>query len=573
MNLTENYRKTATEALSQTKIMLDTRLEVTEIHARALISNDNFDSALISFLTKPSTKNTVTLMGTVSGYLEAFEMGNELIASSMIFADNKFFDRYIEGRKQDFSFETSVFYEALKNLKPNEKAIKWLPTMIDPVYISSKKVIPCVRQFTVVGSSKPCYLVYQLSQDYLKDIVFNKQTFFDQIIVLNSSKDIIIGDDLESVEILKTLLTVNQNQFTLDAEKIELDGKKYFITSVPVKNTDWLMIGLKDESEMLDSLADIRNNIFIIAGIVGCLSMGVLFIISNKFTQDIRKLEEKMRYACEGHLSTRFLYPYKNEIGSLAESFNYMLGQIETLIANQNKHIYQLQRERRRLVEIQKQKRKAELQALQAQINPHFLYNTLNTLTWQAVDCGAEDVYAISSSLGKFFRISLSRGAEIISLSDELEQVESYLDIQSRRYKNKLAYSIDVPDSFKNYRILKLVLQPLVENAIYHGIKEKKVKGKIDITAKRSEENGEPILRLFVTDDGVGITPEKVEILNKGFASPIVPQSEGYGIYNVNERIRLYYGSNYGLKITSKKDVYTQVEIKIPVLKKEVEDV
>ena len=272
-----------------------------------------------------------------------------------------------------------------------------------------------------------------------------------------------------------------------------------------------------------------------------------------------------MRCVQNGEFHARFFYPYENEIGSLSRSFNYMIEEIQTLVKKQEESIQDLIVERNHVADMQKQKRHAELKALQAQINPHFLYNTLNTITWQAADQGMYDVSRMANSLGKFFRLSLSKGAEIIRLADEIEHVRCYLSIQEIRYQDKMHYQIDVPDQFLVCRVLKLILQPLVENAIYHGIKEKEGIGEIVITAFSEIQNGEAALILSVYDNGVGIAEEQLVDMNEQLKHGIRSTQDGYGIYNVNERIGLYYGSSFGLHYESCQGEYTKAILTIPM--------
>jgi hypothetical protein len=198
----------------------------------------------------------------------------------------------------------------------------------------------------------------------------------------------------------------------------------------------------------------------------------------------------------------------------------------------------------------EQEKRIAEFKALQAQINPHFLYNTLNTITWYALDKKAEEVAVMANSLGKFFRITLSKGRELITVSEEIDHVLSYLAIQSIRYKSKLEYSAAVSEDIGACGIIKFILQPLVENALYHGIKPKEGMGHIHIRGeKKAAGEKAPLLVFTVTDDGVGMSREKLAALNRNLAAGLIESGSGYGIYNVNERIRLYYGKAYGLTL------------------------
>jgi two-component system sensor histidine kinase YesM len=213
--------------------------------------------------------------------------------------------------------------------------------------------------------------------------------------------------------------------------------------------------------------------------------------------------------------------------------------------------------------EEQRAKREAELKILQAQIKPHFLYNTLDTIQWMAQERNAPDIAQITVALTHLFRIGLSKGNEIIPLSEELKHVESYLIIQLARYEDKLSYHIDLPEALKSQHVLKLILQPLVENAIYHGIKPKRGPGTIDIQVHRNEQR----LYIRVSDDGVGISAERLAELREMLQrTENRPAEAGFGLYNVHERIVLTYGEPYGLFVDSKDHQGTVIEVCLPVL-------
>lgn len=205
--------------------------------------------------------------------------------------------------------------------------------------------------------------------------------------------------------------------------------------------------------------------------------------------------------------------------------------------------------------------RKKELQLLQEQINPHFLYNTLDTIMWLAIDHQDDKVVEMVAALSGFFRTSLSHGEDKITIREELEHVENYLKIQQLRYGDIMEYSIDVPDEIKKNDIVKITLQPLVENALYHGLKKQREKGMIKISSVDDENN----IFLIVEDNGVGMQPEQVVQINKEMYEDIwVNRTTGFGIANVNRRIKLYYGEEYGLILESEPDIGTKVIVVVP---------
>ena len=211
----------------------------------------------------------------------------------------------------------------------------------------------------------------------------------------------------------------------------------------------------------------------------------------------------------------------------------------------------------------QVQLRKAELMVLQSQINPHFLYNTLDAITWLAEAGEQETVVKMVGSLSGFFRTSLNQGKDIVTLSEELQHIRSYLEIQKIRYQDILEYDINVSEKFGDVKIPKITLQPLVENAIYHGIKNKRGGGSISVTAKIESDD----LIIYVRDDGVGMDEERLHAVLDGIIEKKPEEKDIYGLYNVNERIRLYFGDDYGITLSSMRGVGTESVVRLPVNK------
>ena len=206
------------------------------------------------------------------------------------------------------------------------------------------------------------------------------------------------------------------------------------------------------------------------------------------------------------------------------------------------------------------EKKQAELEFLRSQINPHFLYNTLDAIVWLAEAGEQKKVVSMVGSLSDFFRISLNQGQDILDVREELQHVRSYLEIQQMRYQDILQYEICVPEELYSSRIPKITLQPLVENALYHGIKNKRGKGMIRIDGEM--EDSDCILR--ITDNGRGMTPERLGQVREGIRNRNACETEIYGLYNVNERIRLNFGEKYGITITSTYGEGTCVTVRLP---------
>ena len=271
--------------------------------------------------------------------------------------------------------------------------------------------------------------------------------------------------------------------------------------------------------------------------------------LSKSIYVPIKKLHDVTTTITKNDLQALMTSDNVDEITELGMSFNIMIGKIKELLDSKIKE--------------QENLKKAELRALQAQINPHFLYNTLDTIIWMAESKKTDQVVKMVTALSNFFRISLSKGMDWITIGEELERIKSYLTIQKMRYRDILDFKIEVGEGVSENTVLKLILQPLVENALYHGIKNKRQGGTISVRARR---NGMDEVLLEVEDNGIGFTPEKLAQLRGELAddSGDIKLESGFGIGNVNKRIRLYYGKPYGLSVESEYTTGTRVTLVIP---------
>ncbi len=279
------------------------------------------------------------------------------------------------------------------------------------------------------------------------------------------------------------------------------------------------------------------------------LSAVLLFLsyyIPKSITSPLRQLEKVTEQVAQGDFSVRSQVDTADEVGVLSDSMNVMIDKINDLLE-------QVKTEQVRL-------RKAEFQLLQSQINPHFLYNTLDAIVWLAESGEQETVVKMVGSLSDFFRASLNQGKDIVSVREELTHVRSYLEIQQIRYQDIMEYEIDVPEELYGYSIPKITIQPLVENALYHGVKNKRGVGHIRIRGIPEEND----FLIRVEDDGIGMTPERLSQVIEGIQKKAPAESEIYGLYNVNERLRLNFGEESGITIESKDKEGSTVTIRLP---------
>lgn len=293
--------------------------------------------------------------------------------------------------------------------------------------------------------------------------------------------------------------------------------------------------------------------------VVGIMLVGIIaaaLVISRRImtqiTKPIHRLCEMAKMAGSGDFGVRVQEESADELALLSASFNQMVERVGELIEG-------IRMEQRNL-------KVTELKLLQAQINPHFLYNTLDAIIWLAEADEKEQVVRMVTSLSDFFRTTLSKGRDYVSIRDEETHIKSYLQIQQFRYRDILEYEIRIPEELYDCQILKLTLQPLVENALYHGLKNKRRLGHISVSGERVGET--VVLRVY--DDGKGLTAERLEYVRKLIRGEVEDSDtpSGFGLFNVEQRIRLNYGTAYGLKLNSEYGEWTEVTVTIPVVKK-----
>ena len=298
----------------------------------------------------------------------------------------------------------------------------------------------------------------------------------------------------------------------------------------------------------------VRSFIIICGILLGILALAIATLaifLASGMIKPIRELYSATKSVSGGDFSARADVNSHDEIEVLADGFNEMSGNMQLLI--------------KQIKEDEQKMRKADLRLLQEQINPHFLYNTLDTIVWLIESEENDQAVDMVVTLSDFFRLVLSKGKEFISIGQEELHIKSYLEIQETRYHDILEYEIQIDPELHEYQILKLTLQPLVENALYHGIKYKRSKGNIKITGEKKEN----IICLQVRDDGVGMYEQELQLLREEIERPCRETEKGFGLANVNERIHMYFGMEYGLSIESEKGSGTTVQVKIPAIKTE----
>lgn len=335
-----------------------------------------------------------------------------------------------------------------------------------------------------------------------------------------------------------------------DSRVEQLDNNIYILTDLIQK---YMYTYLYYEAAHLNALqSSMISSMIVFMGIVLGLSLVLLYILLTNSRKLSRRIVNPIDKICErldaiGKGSLLVCEPVQadvEEVQLLSDGIESMVGRLRQQIDKN--------------AEQEKQRRRTELALLQSQMNPHFLYNTLDTIIWLIESKAISEAVTMICSLSNYFRFSLSRGKNVITLAEEEQHIRSYLEIQQMRYRDLMEYEIDIPDTLKNYILPKLTLQPLVENALYHGIKISRRKGFISVTGRVRDDS----LILEVADDGCGMARERLDAV---LASLTDDKSEGFGLRTVHHRIQILFGGAYGLNVESAPNAGTRVNVVIPM--------
>ncbi len=387
---------------------------------------------------------------------------------------------------------------------------------------------------------------YSSLQQILDNITLGNQGY---LYMVSSSGDLIYHPRMQMIETGQmsenTAMAADYRDGSF-RERYEGEWREVSVKSVGY--TGWKLLSVTPEKGLpLNNLKIQLFGVFVIGAFLLVLILTNNFI-SSRITTPIQKLEKSVNAIEAGDLDTEVYQGGSYEIRHLGRSIGEMAKRIKTLMED--------------IVAEHESKRKSEFNILQSQINPHFLYNTLDIIVWMIENEQKQDAVRIVTALARFFRISLSKGKSIITVRDELEHVRNYLMIQQTRFKNKFVYTIDAEDGVMELVSLKLMLQPLVENAIYHGMEFMDGDGEICVKVYREDTE----LWFRISDNGLGMTEEQTRSLLDEQNHISSKRGSGIGVKNVNERIRLYFGESYGLAIWSEPDEGTVITIHLPAL-------
>ena len=387
-----------------------------------------------------------------------------------------------------------------------------------------------------------------VSAKYFQDIMKNANITSEGLVYLMSENGRMITSSNSSIlqKMQKKGILLNYGA-ELFMEKRKEGQKEYYITRQNVDGASWQMILIIPENEYEDQYRFLWLSAALMLGSMIAVIVLMSYLLSGYYVGRLKKLNVEMTGLESGNLNANLpITTEEDEIEEIYHNFNGMVQEVQRLMQEH----YQLGKE----------VKMAEVRALQAQINPHFLYNTLDLINWISMDYGAEEIGTLTWNLARFSRLSLNHGKSLISIGEEVEHVEVYVNIENYHFDNAISLEVDVPEELKSYACLNIILQPFVENAIVHGIAEKPdiESCEIRICARREEQD----IVFSVQDDGPGVD---VKEMQKETQQDIRTAQHGYGVRNINFRLKLCFGEKYGVTyLESEKG--THVEIKIPVM-------
>lgn len=387
-----------------------------------------------------------------------------------------------------------------------------------------------------------------VSAKYFQDIMKNANITSEGLVYLMSENGRMITSSNSSIlqKMQKKGILLNYGA-ELFMEKKKEGQKEYYITRQNVDGASWQMILIIPENEYEDQYRFLWLSAALMLGSMIAVIVLMSYLLSGYYVGRLKKLNVEMTGLESGNLNANLpITTEEDEIEKIYHNFNGMVQEVQRLMQEH----YQLGKE----------VKMAEVRALQAQINPHFLYNTLDLINWISMDYGAEEIGTLTWNLARFYRLSLNHGKSLISIGEAVEHVEVYVNIENYHFDNAISLEVDVPEELKSYACLNIILQPFVENAIVHGIAEKPdiESCEIRICARREEQD----IVFSVQDDGPGVD---VKEMQKETQQDIRTAQHGYGVRNINFRLKLCFGEKYGVTyLESEKG--THVEIKIPVM-------
>ncbi|WP_182200289.1 cache domain-containing sensor histidine kinase [Paraliobacillus salinarum] len=436
-----------------------------------------------------------------------------------------------------------------KEIKDSNNQLMWLGTHnnLAEYRVQDQNVLGLARSIKGQSTNENLGIIYLAFRPQYFSNLFSNIELQDggQLFIIDNDNRVVFDSENEVVgREYKGIETIRQNADGHYFVERDENGQKLLIAHKKIKGFDWLAV----ETIPYNSLMESNKVIFLYtAGIflVSFILAGVIwYFVSSSIMKPIKKLTSTMKKVEDGDLTARADIERDDEIGLMNQHFNYMIDQIQELFQTN--------------LEEQEKKKTAEYKALQAQINPHFLYNTLNTIRWMAIIQKVEPIQEAIEVLGRLLRSKFKSPGQFTTLEEEIDYLKDYIYIEKLRYNNKFDVEYYIQPDLLTTSCIKFMLQPIVENAIFHGIQPKEGPGKIIIAIQQKDD----LIVIDVWDDGVGMDKQQIEAIQMKMS-----ELAGIGIGNVDERLKLTYGEQYGLSIKSEVGMFTEIKIIYPLIR------
>mgnify|MGYP001324424836 CR=1 FL=1 len=473
---------------------------------------------------------------------ESYIMQNQYIYNTILYVENTTFPDAWNGIYHMDRIKENERFRML--LEEDKKMEMWYP--IHDSQDSKEKVFSFARKLISFSEMKVIgILEIEITEKLLFKDLYKDKKLVEYYLVLDDKGNVITtnlpSSFLNSLKVRRLLTQAKEN--VIDGV-LEFENQRFIASTVPISRIGCSLVGISPLTTFMADNGDYRTMILVVIAISLILFGTIIHLVANRLTKRLKILVKALKSMRNDNINVKIPVVSHDEIGELAVSFNLMTDRIYELIE--------------RVYKAQIMEKEYELKALEAHINPHFLYNSLSTISWMARKINAENIDNMAFLLSKFYRLVLSKGNSVITVQDEINHLKAYVEIERTRFGDSFQVIYDVDPESLDCKMIKIILQPIVENSIKHGLAAKDYRGTIIVRVKQDRE----YLYLTVIDDGIGMDSQVLESLNRG--EDLINSESGYGIRNIRERIKAVYGERGHIKILSRPGVGCTVNITIP---------
>ncbi len=545
----KNVYYQTSETLLQSANFLNEKLNSVLIQSHLLQTNRDFAQAMKNIESEKEI-NYALEQSRVEPILTQMKARDRFIQSIFVYTPKAVFYSIGAIPKKDLDLTATELFKKVNQ----DGLIFWGTGGKDEIFSDGQYVIPIIMKITIATyETHDMFVVVNLKRSAIVEYLSNITTKINgEIYIFNSANQLVAGVEngqyaamLEDPDFTGKVSNVRNTGYFTHGDSLFIN-----VSAFPINN--WRLVSIQREKDIKSDVEMIKGLIFLSALVFITITALLSVRLAATMTRPMNRLQTLMETSTSQQFSIRFDAKYEDEVGQLGRSFNDMSDQIQTLLE-------ELKIEQEHVKKEQQLKRKAELKALQAQINPHFLYNALDSIYWRSMMQGNELVSEMAISLSNIFRIGLNKGKELTTVFKELQHVGNYLNIQKIVYEGKFDYYIKADEETYGYETVKLILQPLVENSILHGFENMQTGGKIEINVSKQADR----ICFEIVDNGCGFDKEKIV---EAIQNPDMSYG-GYALGNVFQRIQIHYGEEYGLELSSKPYDETKITICIPAVK------